>query len=446
MSAEEGAQRTALRPLVAYGPRLALGVVLVAAGLLRFVGLGDIERPYFDEKYYVVQAQERVDDLEPVDTPAHPPLGTWLIAGGIALAGDDPVGWRLVPAAAGVAAVGLTYALAWAVWRRRWWAVAAAALVAVDGLAVVTSRVAILDGLQVPFALGAVLALWRWRERPAGRWALAAAGACIGAVTAIKWNGLLLAPVAVAVVASAEASARRKLAGLAMAGAVAAAVYVGSYTSWFVDYEDTETAQERCDDGHCGTAAGDRVASWFWEQGDRVRFHRELEATHPDRSHPVTWPAMAEPVTVYQARCADPLPAGAECPYGLDETRSIVTVGNPVLWWGGFLAALPVLAFAVRRRDRGTLLVVGTLAALYLPWFASPKPGFQYFLTPAVPFLALTLVRAVTALPVRRSRIVAAVIGVAVVACAVWLAPLWFGWPLDPGELDARRWLPGWTP
>lgn len=432
-------RREALRPAI------ALLLVLVVAVALRVVGVSDIDRPYFDEKYYVTQAQERLDSLEPVDRPAHPPLGTWLIAAGITVAGDDPLGWRLASVVAGVGAVALTFALAQALWGRPWWSVAAAALVAVDGLAVTTSRVAILDGLQVPFAIGTVLCMVLWRRRHDHRW-LVVAGASLGAMTAIKWNGALLVPVVVLMVLVSRRPARRRLRDVAVIGLTTAAVYVGSYATWFADYEDTQTFEDRCEAGECGTGPVARAQAWVWEQGDRVDFHRRLEAAHPDRSDPWSWPLMSEPVTIYLARCADPMPPGGACPYEPDESRQIVTVGNPALWWTAFLAAVPLGVIAVRRRQLDTAVPVVALAALYLPWFASPKPGFLYFLTPAVPFLALVLVRAIAVLPRRARRIGAVTVGLAVLGTAVWLAPLHYGWPLDPDELGDRAVFPEWRP
>ena len=270
-------------------------------------------------------------------------------------------------------------------------------------------------------------------------------------MTAIKWNGLaVLGVVVVAMVGAAALEPgrrwRKALGGAVLAIAAAGCVYVASYATWFVAYEDTQTYADRCEAGECGTEAGDRVTAWFWEQGDRARFHRELEATHPDRSSPSSWLVIGRPVLVYAAECVDPLPPGAECSYGLDESRQILTIPNPVLWWPAFLAVVPVLVLGVRRRGFGTVVAASTVLALYLPWFGSPKPGFLYFLTPAVPFLALVLARAVDALPASARVPVAASLAVGFVAVGAFLAPLHYGWPIDRAALDLRSWLPTWSP
>lgn len=437
-------------------PIVALGLVLVLAAGLRLIDLGGIDRLHFDEKYYVVQAQERIDELEPVDRPAHPPLGTWLIAVGITVAGDDPFGWRLVPAVGGVASVALAHLLATRVWGRRWVGVAAAFFVAVDVMAVTTSRIGILDGLQPPFALGAVLCALRWRPGEGGRRWLVAAGACAGAMTAIKWNGaLLVAALAAWAAVRAVLAARVRRNGLqpvlasavlavGLLGGAAATVYVASYATWFADYPDTQTAADRCeDDGDCGTGAVDRVRGWWWEQFERIDFHQRLEATHPDRSHAVEWPLLNDPVTMFLERCtADDVAAGGCERTG---TRRIMAVGNPAVWWPGFLSLPVALWLAVRRRRPGIALATLAPLALWLPWVGSPKPGFIYFMTPVVPFLAVALAGVIGTVPSTRARraLTAAVVA-AVVALAVWLAPFTFGWALDPQGIADRSLLPGW--
>ncbi len=141
----------------------------------------------------------------------HPPLGKWLIALGMAIGGpDNSAGWRLATAVLGAASVLLVYLIA----RRLTGSVVAATvagtLLAIDGLSIVMSRIALLDGILTFFVLLGVLfvlidrqhtipllerrdpddedPLWGpilWR-RP---W-LVAAGLALGAASAVKWSGL----------------------------------------------------------------------------------------------------------------------------------------------------------------------------------------------------------------------------------------------------------------
>ncbi|HSH23148.1 MAG TPA: phospholipid carrier-dependent glycosyltransferase, partial [Acidimicrobiales bacterium] len=121
-----------------------VGIVVLAA-TLRFADLATPSRLYFDEVYYANDARSMLETGVEVQRPAHPPLGKWLIAAGIAVAGFEPMGWRLAGAAAGTLTVLVTYLGAVRLFRRRWPAALAALLVVFDGLALTMSRIAMLD-------------------------------------------------------------------------------------------------------------------------------------------------------------------------------------------------------------------------------------------------------------------------------------------------------------
>ncbi|MGH7417358.1 MAG: phospholipid carrier-dependent glycosyltransferase, partial [Candidatus Rokuibacteriota bacterium] len=190
-----------------------LVAVTGVAAVLRLWGLGSPAELVFDEIFYaqnsclLVAAPGVCEVAEPLSN-AHPPLGQWLIATGIAVAGYDAFGWRIAAAAIGTASVALAYVLARVVLRSRAPRAAAAGsaiaagLLAIDALHLVMSRVAMLDVILAFFVVAAFLAIaldlsraprpgrggigpWLFR-RP---WRLVA-GVLIGAAVAVKWSGL----------------------------------------------------------------------------------------------------------------------------------------------------------------------------------------------------------------------------------------------------------------
>ena len=118
----------------------------------------------FDEVYYVDGARDllangvEVTDSKP-EFVVHPPVGKWLIAMGIKLFGDDPMGWRISAAFFGVLSILLIFIVARKLFNSDFLALLAAALVSIDGLHVVMSRTALLDIFLMTFLLGAFLAL-----------------------------------------------------------------------------------------------------------------------------------------------------------------------------------------------------------------------------------------------------------------------------------------------
>src|SRR5665213_1322347 len=91
----------------------------------------------------------------------HPPLGKWLISLGFDVFGpQNPVGWRISTALVGILAVILLMIIAKHLFKSTLVATIAGLLMAIDGNAIVMSRVSLLDNFVMFFALlgfGAIL-------------------------------------------------------------------------------------------------------------------------------------------------------------------------------------------------------------------------------------------------------------------------------------------------
>ena len=154
--------------------------MLGIAAAARLIGLEQPGELVFDETYYVKDAEslrqlgyegrwpEGANELWAAGTPgspselasfvAHPPFGKWVIAIGLgALGPEDPAGWRLGTAVAGVVLVGLVMLLAHLLLGRLVLTGIAGLLIAVDGNAIVMSRVALLDGVLALLVVLAVI-------------------------------------------------------------------------------------------------------------------------------------------------------------------------------------------------------------------------------------------------------------------------------------------------
>ena len=193
--------------------------VLAISAIVRLWGLSSPPSLYWDEPYYVFDAEAYLGGgfgqlIEPAPavriadegTWVHPPGGKWIIALlGLGPFGDRPIGWRLPSAAFGIAGVALLYFLALALWDSIWWAGSCALLLALDGLHIVQSRMAMLDIFLTTFiTLGTLLVVLErrrtrdpdgrdspptWVTRVFGSWYLLGAGAAFGAAVACKWSG-----------------------------------------------------------------------------------------------------------------------------------------------------------------------------------------------------------------------------------------------------------------
>ncbi|WP_067201504.1 dolichyl-phosphate-mannose--protein mannosyltransferase [Microbacterium sp. XT11] len=476
-------------------------VVTLLAAVLRLVNLGHPHQLAFDETYYVKDAwslwtlgyegtwgenaNEAFITLQqlPLDPKGafivHPPLGKWLIALGMAIGGpDNSVGWRLATALLGTGTVLLTYLIARRLTGSVVVATVAGTLLAIDGLGIVLSRIALLDGILTFFIMLGVLFVLLDRERvlpligqsdadaPDPMWGrvvwrrpwLVAAGLAFGAACAVKWSGLYaLAAFGLYVVVT-DALARRR-AGVVLWPTDAAfrqgpvsfvlmvvpafAVYVASWTGWFV----TSGGYNRTLDPN------PFVSLWRYHQA-MLNFHVGLTSGHPYASPAWEWPFLLRPTAVWVG--SDPGPCG------IDHCIAVISsIPNPLIWYAGVAAAVYLLYRLVRAVMAGrapdpalTLPLVG-LAATYVPWLLFPdRTVFQFYTVAMMPFLVLGLAATLRVIAGRRDdplprrqsgERTVMIFLVFVVLVSVFFYPVWTGMSVPYPFWLLHNWLPGWV-
>ena len=520
------ADRTALRPALGTPTRRDrvlgwVGPLLVAlvALALRAPRLGEPESEVFDEVYYPRDAEDLLaygyassdDDPGEPSFVVHPPLGKWLIAAGIRAVDAWPgeqateVGWRASALVAGVLLVLVTARLGRRLTGSTVLGTLAGLLVAVDGMAIVDSRTALLDVFLALLVLMGAAALVVDRDRVRARlsaWAGArdgtadddptrtktgpglgvrpwrlAAGVLLGAACAVKWSAV--APLLLLAVWSLAQDRRaRRAAGVdrpALAvlrrdvplaavslGLVPVLAYAAGWTSWFVSDRawDRTWAAGRDSDV---SFVPEVLRSWWHHHGAVLDFHSGLADAHPYESRPAGWLLLARPVAYFYEGTDDVEAAQALC--GADSCSTAVhAIGNPVLWW---LGALALLAMAVRwvvTRDSAAGLVALMGLGQVLQWLPSDlqdRTMFNFYALPSVPFLALALALvAHLGLSRRREGLrrasAAATAVVALVAVVlttgvpfvdvpgVGFLPVLTGEPVPYGTWRDLMWLPSW--
>src|SRR5215211_1351773 len=284
-----------------YGARWRAAVIPLALIVLALaLSLPRLTTPavyVFDELYYAYTAGKYVAGEEaystaipPRDDPAiewtHPPLAKLLIAGGILVAGDNPLGWRIANVLFGAAGVVIAYVLALRLTGSRVTSGVAAGLLLMDGLYLVESRTGMSNLFVLVFANGVLLAFSRVLTVPPERVGppLLATGLFIGLGVATKWSGIALAGLVVLVVCwrtlqlwhfsrpknqSAAPDARAGLrahlrwAPIALL-AVPIAIYLGSYLHFW--------------------RTGHNWADFIALHRDMLAYHRNLGVVHEDSS------------------------------------------------------------------------------------------------------------------------------------------------------------------
>ena len=138
-----------------------ISLILGFALSLRLWRLGTPAGYIFDEIYYAKNANSLIshgvelNEQMNAEFVVHPPVGKWLIGIGIKFFGNNEFGWRVIAALVGTASVLLIYLVAQRLFNSAFLSNTAAALMGLDGLHLVMSRVALLDIFLMFFILWA---------------------------------------------------------------------------------------------------------------------------------------------------------------------------------------------------------------------------------------------------------------------------------------------------
>jgi len=441
-------------------------LIMLFGGFLRFYRLGQPHAVVFDETYYVPDAQSilrhgvELNHNKYVDSQlvkgitglfpkthgqyvgelvAHPPLGKIMMAAGQWMFGLTPFGWRFSVAVVGTVSILMLARIVRRMTRSTMLGCIAGLLLALDGLELVLSRTAILDIFVMFWVLAAFGLLLIDRDHTIARlqdaaasagphdvagpklgvrWLRIAAGLCLGAAIASKWNGLWFL-IAFAGLAIAWDFGARRAAGYSnwLTGGLRsdtkwlpvwflvapAIIYTASWSGWFATSDGDYRNWAAQHGNH--TPIWSTLDSWYQYNHWMLQFGLGLSAGQSYRSNPLGWLVLARPISFYWCAPGTVSP-GCVAPKG--SAAEVLAIGTPAIWWAGTLA----LAFCLfwwlaglvgdlvfnrpARRDwRAGVAVLG-VAAGWLPWvwyyFHDNRTEFYYYAVAFEPFLIIAIV------------------------------------------------------
>lgn len=367
---------------------------------------------------------------------AHPPIGKYLIAGGILVFGNDPFGWRIASALFGAIGIVVAYQLGLTLSRRRAVGLLTAGLLLLDGLYFVYSRMGLVDIYVAVIMMAALLAFAGYLAAPPHRIRLPlfATGALLGMGISTKWSSGYAAAIIGAVVLwrffrlfrasrqegttpAVQAGVREHLVWIPLAlGAVPVAVYILAYAPFFLKggYSLTEFVELQQVILRLQTTIQDKPgsASQWWE-----------------------WPLALRPVWF------------GERTFTSGQVATTYANGNPLLYWAFLPAVSWLCVHWWRARNPALIVLVIGFFGQWLPWILVERSAFVYHFLPAVPFGCLAVAVAVDHLcqgNIGWRRTLAIEYVVLVALAFVFFYPIYSYFPLSERALALRMWLPSW--
>ncbi|MEN9724301.1 MAG: hypothetical protein RJB38_2287 [Pseudomonadota bacterium] len=359
------------------------------------------EKLNFDEFHYIPAARQILQWKESANYE-HPPLGKELIALGMAIFGDRPIGWRFMSAVFGSLTLVGTYVAALALFRTQLLGVFVALLTGFNQMVYVQSRIAMLDTFMMGFLIWSFawgLCAWFPLDLPSKRlsetvearplsrpqWHLYLSGIALGFAAASKWFaivawlGLMVLIGAWVLLRAWKARFDQPPQETTLVGFYPLPSHAFTtrdlliawgllpllaYYSSFIPM-----ASRLLTDG--------QAVSWFdfifvrqWKMWDG---QLRVTASHPYSSSWSQWIFMLRPIWYAFDLSTDK-----------SSVRGVLLLGNPVLIWGGLGALAWCARDWIRTRSFAAFWILATYGTFTFSWLLIPrKVTFFYYYYPS---------------------------------------------------------------
>ncbi len=369
-----------------YKLEITIVLIIIFSIGIRLYRLEIPEVYYFDEVYFAFTAQEmakgnRAAWESTAEAPedfayewTHPPLGKEITTIGILIFGNHTFGWRFFQAVFGGLGALFIYLLGKNLFQSKGAGLIASLLYSFDSFLFVLSRITMVDIFMADFLLLASLFIVKY-ARTRRNLHLVLTGFFCGTAMSIKWSGVYiweyLAAVAFFLIYYSEVytsttqgrsyvvSLLKIVPRMILAfGLVPALVYLATYFPFFY--------------------YGNSFSDFTNLQMAMFGFHGTDFDPHPYQSPWWEWPFLITPIFLYFEEFGNGLRA------------DINLVGNPFIWWTGFLFFIIGIIQVIRKEIPSLVFAVVAVIAYWLPWALSPrKVTFLYHFMPSFLFILL---------------------------------------------------------
>ena len=379
---------------------------------------------YFDEVYYVRAAEDYLRGEDPYEW-THPPLGKLIITAGISILGYSPFSWRIIGVLFGALLIPLIYFLGKSIFGTFLGGFIPAFLVSFDFMHYTMARIATVDTYLVFFLTASHYFFFKHIKNVrksrskffTSSLLLSIIFFALGFST--KWTALFgffgqLVLFALINLRDNDRTAEEMLGKVKMFSRYLPYMLVWSllviplYFLTFVPY----------------MAIGHNLEDVLQRQWMMFNYHSMLKTVHPFSSEWWSWPFILKPVWFY-------------CSGVRGETRSTITcMGNPAIWYFGFISILFVTFTALKKKRLNPLFISVIFFSQWLPYALLSRPLFLYHFYPNLPFLCLAATFVLRRLSAKN-------LGKALISSYMVLVVLLFGlyFPVISGYPVSEEWI-----
>ncbi len=405
---------------------------------------------YFDESVYV-SAAFRFLKHEVNENWSHPPLGKMILAFGIYIFGNNPVGWRAMSVLFGSAIVVLIYLWAKVLFKDTTRAIECAVLTLLNQILFIQSRVGVIDIFMTGFLISGLTLLTLAKRRfdsdqniynrffYGSLIAFSLSAAC-------KWYAWIPAFFCVIYYLFKTNFPKRKKFGINFLLVLACLIlpYAISFIPTIgMRHPTYAPALSSPVPLNISAPRNDPIYRRHYGISDFFTLHYQMLLAQLEFSNSpavfntsvFSWPLMLYPMWI----------AAEKRPYpnGDQYTRAIVWIGNPLIMWVGFLAIGCCLLLFWKKRDPVAGLIAGIYILLWLSWLLIPrKVTLSYYYLPAALILSLAIPYTFKVLKfsflTRINFILAATL------VMLYFYPWLVGDPLTPQQFQERLWFSSW--
>ncbi|HEY5601253.1 MAG TPA: glycosyltransferase family 39 protein [Patescibacteria group bacterium] len=405
--------------------RILLAIIFMLALAIRVFRINQPNTFYFDEVYHAFTAKEilngNIKAWEWWNTPpagfayewSHPPLAKLLMAAGMAIFGQNPLGWRLPSVILGSLTSVLIFFISKYLFKRNLIGLFGAFIFSFETLAFTQSRIGMNDTYFLFFFLASLLFFLK------DKWFFASI--FLGLALASKWTAVYALPFFGLIILIKSVNLKNKnYKNLLLKELIPfpvffliipVLIYILSYLPLLIAHD----------------------FNIFWGlQKQMYWYHTSLTATHPFWSPWWSWPLDIRPIWYFSQSVNG-------------KVSNIFAIVHPVIAWTGLVAIAASIFEIIYRKKHNLLIVLLGFLAFWLPWAFSPRIMFIYHYLPSIPFLVMMTAYFLAKI-YSKFKIITIIYLLIIVLTFIYFYTFISAFPSSSSWHESHFWVPTWKP